>query len=266
MAKASYDVPALRKALRLIELLCDSDVPLGVSEIGQRLDLNKNMTFRLLRTLLKEGWVVQETGPKYRMSLRPFHYTSKPVGRMSLPAAASVPLRELWQTTGESVYVAAVDEDQLLVLDHLDSTRDVRIAAKVGARYELHCSAPGKVLLAHAADTLLARLAEQGFARLTARTIHTLPELREHLEEVAARGYALDLEEYVDGLLCFAVPVFDHRGRVVGALGVSVLTLHYTPQKLVDVLGPKVIATGQEVSARMGHVAEAGRLVCEAGA
>jgi IclR family acetate operon transcriptional repressor len=263
MAKTSYDVPAVRKALRLIELLCEKEEPLGVSEIGQLLGLNKNMTFRLLRTLWKEGWVVQEEGPKYRMGLRPFHHTSKPVSRMSVRAAAAGPLRELWEQTGESAYLTVLDDDRLLVVDHFDSTRDVRIAAKVGARYELHCAAPGKVLLAHAGESLLARLAEAGFARLTSHTITAPAELREHLAEVLARGYALDLEEYADGLICFAAPVFDYWERAVGAIGVSVLTLHYTPRQMIDVLGPKVVAAGKRISAALGCPEETGVLVCQ---
>jgi len=255
MAKTSYDVPAVRKALRLIELLCDSDEPLGVTEIGQRLELNKNMTFRLLRTLHGEGWIVQEEGPKYRMSLRPFHHTSKPVGRMNLRTAAEEPLKELWKATGESTYLVVLDGDRMLVLDHLDSTRDVRIAAKVGARYHLHAAAPGKLLLAHAGPSLLEELAEDGLQRFTAHTITNRDELRENLARIVAEGYALDLEEYADGLLCFAAPIFDYEEKVVGAIGISVLTLYSTSKKMVDEFGHKVIAAGKRISAALGHTA-----------
>ena len=64
-----YQVPGFSKGLRLIELLCAARQPLGVSELSQQLGLNKPMVFRLLRTLLAAGWVVQDgEGPKYRMS------------------------------------------------------------------------------------------------------------------------------------------------------------------------------------------------------
>ncbi len=262
MAKTSYDVPAVRKALRLIELLCESEEPLGVSDIGQRLKLNKNMTFRLLRTLHAEGWIVQEDGPKYRMSLRPFHHTSKPVARMNLRTAAEGPLHELWRSAGESTYLVVLDGNRMLVLDHLDSTRDVRIAAKVGARYRLHCAAPGKVLLAHAGRSLLEELANEGFHRFTVHTMTTIDELREDLAKIIERGYALDLEEYADGLLCFAVPIFDYRGQVVGAVGISVLTLYYTSERMIEVLGSKVIATGKRISAALGHAEKTEVLAC----
>ena len=73
MAKSSYDAPAARNAVRVIELLCESERPLGVREVARRLELNSNMVFRLMRTLHRQGWVVpDEDGTKYAMSLRPF--------------------------------------------------------------------------------------------------------------------------------------------------------------------------------------------------
>ena len=51
----AYEAPPVRKAVRLIELLCDCDRTLGVSHIGERLGINKNMVFRILHTLVDEG-------------------------------------------------------------------------------------------------------------------------------------------------------------------------------------------------------------------
>ncbi len=255
MAQTSYDVPAVRKAIRLIELLCESEHPLGVSEIGHRLDLNKNMVFRLLRTLQEEGWIIQENGgaPKYRMSLRPFHHASKPVSRTNLRVAANEPIRELWQDTGESTYLGVLDGDRTLFLEHLDATGNIRLSAQVGGRYAMHCAAPGKVLLAHADEALLKKLAKKGFERQTRRTICDLPALQKALDEVIRQGYALDLEEYADGLLCFAAPIHDYKERVIGTVGQSVLTLHYTPERLVEELGPNICDTARKISLAMGY-------------
>ncbi|MEN6493210.1 MAG: helix-turn-helix domain-containing protein, partial [Thermoguttaceae bacterium] len=98
----SYEAPALRKAVRLLELLCEVSEPLSVAQISQRLDLNKHMLLRLLGTLCDEGWVVQEEGPVYRVSLVPLSHFSKPISRMNVVTAAEEPIDELWEATGES--------------------------------------------------------------------------------------------------------------------------------------------------------------------
>jgi len=248
-----YDVPALRQGIRLVELLCVSDRPLGVSQIGEALGINKSMVFRLLQTLVRSGWVIREGERQtYRMGLRPFHYASQPVERMDLAAAAAGPLRALWEATGESTYLGVLDDDRVLYLEHRNATGPVRIAGRVGGRYLLHCSAPGKVLLAHAGEELFRRLVRRGLERQTPRTICRPDVLRRQLREVVRRGFAVDLEEYAPGCLCYAAPVRDHAGRVVAALGVSVLTLHYTPERMSHRLGPRVREAAEAVSRTLG--------------
>ena len=66
--------PAVGHAIKLIELLSDEREPVGVSEISRRLNLSKNMVFRILRTLEQDGWVYcdKSSDGKYRLSLVPF--------------------------------------------------------------------------------------------------------------------------------------------------------------------------------------------------
>ena len=74
MKNPKYNVPTLRKAVRLFEFLSESAVPLGISEISRRLGINKVMIMKLVRTMSDEGWLVESEGPKYSLSLKPFHF------------------------------------------------------------------------------------------------------------------------------------------------------------------------------------------------
>jgi IclR family transcriptional regulator, KDG regulon repressor len=251
----SYDAPAVRNAVCVIELLCESEQSLGVTELKQALGINNNMLFRILCVLQELGWVVRESDPpKYRMSLRAFHYVSQPVARMNLQTAAREPLWKLWKETGESCYLSVLDDDRVLHLEHLDAIGSIKIASRAGARYLLHCSAPGKALLAYAGQDLFKRLARKGFARNSDQTI-TEPELlQRNLEEVRRQGYALDVEEYARGVMCFAVPIRNYTRKMIGAVGLSVLTLNYSLKEMIDRLGPKVLKTGREISLQLGMV------------
>ncbi len=253
MAKTSYGAPAVTGAVRIIECLCASATPLGVSEISQQLDLNKNMCFRLLHTLQKEGWIIQEEGCKYTMSLVPFHHLSKTVERMDLVRASRKPMQDLWKKTGESCYLARIDGMKTLFLEHLDSVRTVRITASAGGRFFMHCAAPGKVLLAFSGDDFVDRvISENGLPGQTSHTLTDPLKLKADLSEIRERGYGLDLEEYNDGLICFAAPVFDFRGELAGTIGLSVLTLHYSKEELLQDLGPLVVEAAAESSRALG--------------
>ena len=108
-------------------------------------------------------------------------------------------------------------------------------------------------MLAHAGEPLLQRLLAGGLERFTRRTICGGEKLRRHLRQVRKLGYATDLEECLDGCVCFAVPVFDYKGEVVATLGQSVLTYHFTSEGLLHELGPKIVNAGKEISKIMGH-------------
>jgi len=134
--KPKYDAPAVRTALRILEVLSAAREPLGVSEVSRVLGQNKSLTYGLLSTLRDEGWVAaEEPGPRYRMTLVPFQVASQVVRGMDLRAAAAGPLRALWEPLGESVYLAVLHDDACLYLEHLDSRQSVRIAGMVGGSY-----------------------------------------------------------------------------------------------------------------------------------
>ena len=254
MPKTSYDAPAVRKAVFLIELLCESEKPLGVSEISQALDVNSNMVFRLLKTLEEEGWIVRSSeGPKYSMSLRPFHFTSKTVRRMGVRTAADEPLRTLWEETHESCYLGVIDGTRTLFLEHLDATGDVRVMATPGGRFLMHCAAPGKVLLAFSPVEFVEKVAKvEGLPAQTKNSIKTLKVLQKELEAVRETGYAIDNEEYADGLYCFAAPVFNVKDELAATIGVSVLSLYYSLERTIKELGPRVISAANATSMSLG--------------
>ncbi len=253
-----YTIPAVEKAMRVLECLCDKEVPLGVTELSRELDLNKNMVFRLLYTLEKQGWIIQEEGPKYRVSLKPYRSFSKPILRMDFRKAAQLPLKKLWSDTGESCYLAVRDGERCLFIEHLDGTRAVRVHGRIGGRYGLHCCAPGKVLLAHAPEQLVDRVLSEQLEAHTDETICDADQLLQALRQVRRQGYATDLEEFTRGMLCLAAPVFDAKMDVAGALGITVLTLHHSRETLLAELASPVVeaakAASEVLGADMSHV------------
>jgi DNA-binding IclR family transcriptional regulator/AraC-like DNA-binding protein len=88
-----------------------------------------------------------------------------------------------------------------------------------GTRTPLHTSAPGKALVAFAAERERERIiGSLGYERLTPRTIRNADEYRRCLKEVSRRGYAVDMEEELAGCRCGGVPILDGEGRAVAAV------------------------------------------------
>lgn len=253
MAATSYDAPAVRKALKLIELLSRSDTAMGISEISRELDINRNMVFRLVRVLQEEGWLIKESkGAKYRISSFPLQVFGRPGCVITLQQAAAQPLNDLWKKIGESVYLGVMSNDAVLFIEHLDGIGPVRIAGRVGGSYPLHCAAAGKILLAHAGEETFERVTSRGLEKFTERTICNTDELRMHLKMVKKREWALDNEEHGRGILCYAVPIFDSTGRVVGSIGSSVTTITHSVDDVLSDIAPHVQSAGRKTSELLG--------------
>jgi DNA-binding IclR family transcriptional regulator len=253
--KATYDAPAVRLAVRLVELLADRGAPTGVSEAARALGTNKNMAYRLLATLAREGWVTADpAGAGYTLTLRPFRAAARVVNRLDLVAAAEGPMRELRDAIDEYVYLGVLRDDRVLfVRDLRPRAKPVQVAGGVGYDYPLHDNAPGKALLAWGGEPLLARVLRRGLRPTTPRTIVAPDALRRHLAEARRRGFATDLEENIPGVICLAVPVFDRDGAVAGTVGITTLTAFHSVAELTGTLGPRVVRTGRRISETLGH-------------
>ena len=256
----AYEAPALRKGIRLLELLCQATKPLSVAQISQRLELNKHMVVRLLGTLCDEGWVVQEQGPVYGISLTPLYHFSKPISRMDVVTAAEQPIDELWEATGETTYMSVRDGHWSMGVIVRQARRDVQVAGRVGSRLLMHCCAPGKVLLAYAEPELLQELARKGLARQTDQTICDPDELRRHLDVVRQQGYATDNEEYLRGMLCLAAPVLDYRDQVVASVGITTLTMFHTHESMLREYTEPALAACRKISRTLGYPGSLGAI------
>ncbi len=247
--------PAVDNAVKLIEKLADEKEPVGVSELSRKLGINKNMIFRILNSLEQCGWVHSSNHPdkKYQLSLRLFKVASKALGTMSLSNVATPFVYDLWKKTGECTYLAIKSDDKITYIQHLDSIGNVRVAGTVGGTYDLYCSAPGKIILAHSDDEFVLKYVSRKFKKNTENTLTTKKELLAEIEKVKVQGFATDNEEFGKGILCVSAPIFDYTNSLVGAVGCSVSTVNYTREDVMANIKPLVTETAEKISMSLGY-------------
>lgn len=243
--------PAVEAAAKIITFLAECEKEIGISEISRGVDINKNMVFRILNSLEKEGWVYC-CEQKYSLTLLPFRLASKAVSRATLNTMSLPILYNLHNTTGESTYLGILKDDKVLYIQHLDGVKNVRVAGRVGGEYDLYCSAPGKVLLAYADIDFIEEYTSRDLEKRTENSITAKSALMQELEAVRQNGYACDREEFGNGITCVAAPIFDYTGKVVGCVGNSAFTLSRDSQSIIDRLLPPVLRAAKEISVRLG--------------
>ncbi len=248
-----YLVAAVERALGILENVDGSLRGTGVSELSRRLGLGKSTVHRLCATLEHRGYLVRDphTG-RYRLSLRLFQIGSAALSELDLPRRALPALEALAAAVEETVHLAVLDGDEIVFIAKVDSPHPLRLYSQVGRRSPAHCTALGKVLLAHAAPEVRSRILARPLRRYTATTITDPAMLERTLEDVRRRGYAVDDQEFEEGIRCVAAPVRDYTGRVVAALSVSAPAARL-PRARFPALAEHVIAAAGQVSHALGH-------------
>lgn len=254
----------LEKGLRVLEALAavGTGPGLTLTELGQRLGMNRTTLFRFLVTLRANGYVERETGTdRYRLGVQVLSLASSLLSGLDIRHAARPVLLDLGDRTRELVHLAVLDGGDVLTIDRIEGTQPLSLQTGVGTRRPAYCTASGKAVLAHAPAAAVEAVLAAGMPPVTARTITSATAMRAELAEVRRAGFAVDDEERIEGVRCVAAPIFDLERAVVGAVSIAAPTLRM-PKERVGRLGEEVCVAAAAVSRRLGFVASAadGRL------
>src|SRR5207245_1468289 len=249
LTEGKYLVESVARALDVLETFRDSE-ELSLSEISRRVGLNKSRSFRLLHTLAERGYVEKiADGGRYRLGVKLFERAAH-LGR-DLRRIAQPFMRQLHEQFNETVNLGVIHDGEVLYIDILESSQAFRMAARAGSRMPIFSTSLGKAIAAHLPESEVANLlSAQQMSKSTKRTTAENQALRNELQAVCRRGYALDNEENEPGVACVGVPIFDHTGRVLAAISVSgpVGRILGTQNRITRSL----VSTCKEISGKLG--------------
>jgi DNA-binding IclR family transcriptional regulator len=248
---------SVQRALEILELIARARRPLSFSELLQQLDLPKASLHNLLATLEGNGFLDREavTG-RYTVGLGAFEVGSAyPIRRDVRDAAAPV-LKRLSAEHNETCHFGILDRGDVVYIDRLDSTREVRLATAIGKRVPAYATGIGKALLSCLTADEVDALYPDELPPLVPNTIRRRSDLVEELTVSHARGYALDDEESTAGVRCVAAAVaVDGWPRV--ALSLAFPVQRATMRRL-NQLGPQLRTAAAEIADRLTIISSLG--------
>jgi DNA-binding IclR family transcriptional regulator len=219
--KQGDGLQAVAMAFRILEYLAAQRGGVGVTALALALGTTKSRMHRHLRTLVETGYIVQSPeSEKYRVGSRLVTLGRAVAENFDLAAIGRDEMRLLRDTLGQSVVISRAEGASAVVLATLLGHEAIEIAVKPGSLLHPHCTAQGKLSLAHAEPAVRERVL---LSRLDMRTPHTITSaaaLREELERIRARGWAVAPGESMVGVNALAAPVFEGGGQMVGAIAI----------------------------------------------
>ncbi len=190
------------------------------TQINEQLGLPKQTVHRLCATLEENGFLTRLGNSKrFQVARRLRELGSGLLYNSRDHIARHQILKEVAESVGETVNYAAPGSTGMNYLDRVETGWPFRIQLPIGTSVPFHCTASGKCFLASLSpqkrEGLIASLQLE---QMTAQTIVDPASLLAELSDIRKRGYSLDREEFLEGMVAIAVPVVDLDGRYVASL------------------------------------------------
>lgn len=218
MDQQSTDDHPVSRALHILEVLAGAGHSMRISDLATAADLPKPTVHRLLAVLSERGYVGRD-GDRYNAGIRCFELGSLWAQNLDLRAVAAPALMRLNETTSETVHLAVYDHGDAVYIEMLPCKLPVTAASYVGRRCPAFCVATGRVLLAHQPWSEIDAALNAPLPRYTPTTLTDPERLRTLLGEVRETGYAVNKQNYREGVAGVAAPIRDHTGAVLAAVG-----------------------------------------------
>ena len=213
-----------RAALQVEWLLAARPKGVRAEEVAETLGKSVSTAYNLLASLCQEGVAAHHAGGVYRLSpaFRALVGTGAAAPAPELGDLAAL-VRSLLTRTHKRSYVGVVRHGEL----RIGYERGLQGMPKLPGldpylRDNAHALALGKVALALAPPATVERYVRSpGLRRFTAHTITDPDVLRAELEDIRARGWAVDREEFDEDFCCIAAAVRAPSGRPFAVIGIS---------------------------------------------
>lgn len=241
-------IRAVERALSVLQCFTRDTPQLTMTQIAERVGINKSTVHRLLATLEHRRFVERDpTTGIYKLGIRALQMAYLTLETNDLRSLAAPFLRDLCKQHGETVNLAVLDESDVVFLDVNESPQRVKLAASIGQRLPAFSTASGKAILAYLPVEEVRRILALGMPQHTQYTLTTQEALLKNLQLTKQRGYALSTQEYEEGINAISAPIVDSSGHPIGSISVAGPTYRLTQERMVEI-SPTVLSVAREIS------------------
>jgi DNA-binding IclR family transcriptional regulator len=194
-----------------------------LAQLARQLNTPKTSLLIVLRSLCEAGHIAQN-GLVYELGPESLVLAHQIVAHRSLPRIARPILVRTAAETGETAVLTTLTaaKDEIVHLDKVASSQAPALAAAVGDRRPLYCTAGGLLLLSHQSDAGVERYIKTvKLQALASNTITNKAALRRRIRSVARAGVCVSINQSSEGFTGIAAPIYDHDGSAIASLVIA---------------------------------------------
>jgi DNA-binding IclR family transcriptional regulator len=251
-----YKVPNLEKGILILEVLANSNRAMTLNEVRAETDVSQTTAYRILQTLIRHGYVGHdEISKKFRLTRKMLTVGFRAIQEQNLLEVVVPRMRELRDILKETVCFGVMGEEKGLFIEQVLGTHTFCFVLTPGKLFDLHCSAPGKAMMAFMpSSTRSFYLSKMEYKIFNANTIPDEKTYLKELETIRREGYAVDREEELHGVVCIGAPVFNYSNTPCGAIWISG-PKDRLPEKTIDEFSVPILTIAKSISFELGYTA-----------
>jgi len=249
-----YTIKTVERAFQILDYASEQSRPVSIQDINVALDINTNMTFRLLASLLNSGYMSKDDSTGlYSVSLKSLRLSRNALQSIEIRKICMPYLELLWNFFPKAnANMAVYYQQDVLVIDRIDSLSLPRTYFTPGRTLPFHCTGLGKILTCTLEENEIDQLIkDKGLKQYTLQTITTPEGIKEELYKVRSEQVARDRNEFISGDNCSAVPIYGRGNKIIAGLSISALQPYMSSEE-VEAAIPKLRETAMKISYTMG--------------
>ncbi len=243
-----------QRTMEILKFVAESPHPVALHDIVENMEIPKSSAFSILQTLLQMNYICpnRQNEKQYSIGVETFTLGMKYASDMSISRETDALLEPLAQKFGKTGFVAILEGLDIVYIQKYKSSGAMLASCEVGTRKAAYTTALGKCMMAYLPSNELENLLKKiTFEKVTEYTVDNEVALREQIQEIRQKGYALDIKENNHLLMCCSVPIFDHAGHVNAAISLSDM---FKEGEDVYLIARELQEVGRIISHKLGYL------------
>ena len=230
----SYIVPAVDRAVRILGLLKENARGMTIAEVTEKTGWHKSSVHKILVTLNHHGMLDRNEATKqYSLGVALVGYGQFVLNNFDMRQEVRSLLRELADFSGETANFSILSGKQVIILQSIESTGDLRVVPPVGTMDTLARKSNGKAILASLPETQAMNIVQnEGLPAFTKKSITSEKVFQQELAKVREQGYATDFEEFQEGIHAVSAAVFNREDLPFGTVSIVGPSFRLTKERM----------------------------------
>ncbi|UXN07960.1 IclR family transcriptional regulator [Bartonella sp. HY761] len=254
--ETAHNIPALRRAAAILDLLVDSDELLNAADIVKRLKIPKSTGHGLLHVMCELELIQRNIDGTFKLGTKLSKWGSRFLSNVDLVDAFHQIASEHCDLAPYTLTLSVPEGSEVVYIACRNSNAPLGFTFKIGMRLPIYFTATGKAMMASWSDAKINTLVKTHDwpQPLTPSSARDFQIFKTNLQNIRKNGYSIDNGEIRDGMICLGAAIKNHAKQAIAGIAVS-LTEQEATATTIELIGSKISTTALKISKLLGYYA-----------